>query len=89
MGSCVRLHHSAAGTHGLTAVYHIAKGARPANLVEFIDPALLPDGPVQVAALVGDAIEPVAGTVTNGTAPSPCGARWRPRWARKRMTSSP
>jgi predicted AAA+ superfamily ATPase len=28
-------------THGLTAVYHIAKGGRPANLAEFIDPALL------------------------------------------------
>ena len=54
-------------THGLTAVYHIAKGARPANLAEFIDPALLPDGPVQVAALVGDAMDPVAGTITNGT----------------------
>lgn len=53
-------------THGLTAVYHIAKGARPANLAEFIDPALLPDGPVQVAALVGDAMDPVAGTITNG-----------------------
>lgn len=54
-------------THGLTAVYHIAKGARPTNLAEFIDSALLPDGPVQVAALVGDALDPVAGTVTNGS----------------------
>jgi Protein of unknown function (DUF499) len=27
---------------------------------------LLPDGPVQVAALVGDAMDPVAGTITNG-----------------------
>ena len=53
-------------THGLTAVYHVAKGARPANLTEFIDPALLPDGPVQVAALVGDALDPVAGIVTDG-----------------------
>ena len=53
-------------THGLTAVYHIAMGARPGNLAEFIDPALLPNGPVQVAALVGDALDPVAGIVTNG-----------------------
>ncbi|HEY3903060.1 MAG TPA: DUF499 domain-containing protein [Streptosporangiaceae bacterium] len=54
-------------THGLTAVYHLARGARPANIAEFIDPALLPDGPVQIAALVGDALDPVAGVVTNGT----------------------
>jgi hypothetical protein len=53
-------------THGLTAVYHVGKGARPANIGQFVDPALLPDGPVQVAALVGDALDPVAGVVTNG-----------------------
>jgi hypothetical protein len=54
-------------THGLTAVYHLARGARPANIAEFINPALLPDGPIQVAALVGDALDPVAGVVTNDT----------------------
>ena len=53
-------------THGLTAVYHLAKGARPANIAEFIDPAVLPDGPVQVAALVGDALDPTAGVETEG-----------------------
>ena len=53
-------------THGLAAVYHLAIGARPDNLVEFIDPSLLPNGPVQVAALVGDALDPVAGVQTNG-----------------------
>lgn len=53
-------------THGLTAVYHLATGARPDNLADFLDPALLPDGPVQVAALVGDALDPVAGVDTNG-----------------------
>ena len=53
-------------THGLTAVYHLAKGARPANILEFLDPALLPDGPVQVAALVGDALDPTAGVETEG-----------------------
>ena len=31
-------------THGLTAVYHLAKGARPANISEFLNQALLPDG---------------------------------------------
>lgn len=53
-------------THGLTAVYHLAKGARPANIAEFLDPALLPEGPVQVAALVGDALDPSAGVETDG-----------------------
>lgn len=53
-------------THGLTAVYHLAKGERPSNIAEFLDPALLPDGPVQVAALVGDALDATAGVETNG-----------------------
>jgi hypothetical protein len=53
-------------THGLTAVYHLAGGARPANIAEFIDPSLLPDGAVQVAALVGDALDPTAGVDTDG-----------------------
>ncbi|MCT1803749.1 DUF499 domain-containing protein [Kocuria carniphila] len=53
-------------THGLTAVYHLAGGARPANIAEFIDPKLLPDGPVQVTALVGDALDPTAGVETDG-----------------------
>lgn len=53
-------------THGLTAVYHLAKGQRPANIDEFLDPVLLPDGPVQVAALVGDALDATAGVETNG-----------------------
>lgn len=53
-------------THGLTAVYHLAKGARPANLDEFVDTGLLPDGPVQVAAIVGDSLDPSSGLETNG-----------------------
>lgn len=53
-------------THGLTAVYHLALGARPANIDRFLDSALLPEGPVQIAALVGDALDPVAGVDTNG-----------------------
>lgn len=53
-------------THGLTAIYHLARGARPANVAEFLDPALLPVGAVQVAALVGDALDPTAGVETNG-----------------------
>lgn len=53
-------------THSLMAVYHLAKGARPASLSDFLDPALLPDGPVNVAAVVGDALDPVNGLTTNG-----------------------
>jgi hypothetical protein len=53
-------------THGLTAVYHLARGARPSNVGDFLDPILLPDGPVQVAAIVGDALDPSAGLDTNG-----------------------
>jgi len=53
-------------THNLTAVYHLAKGARPSGLEEFLDASVLPDGPVQVAALVGDALDPAAGVNTNG-----------------------
>ena len=53
-------------THGLTAVYHLAKGARPSSVGQFVDPSLLPDGSVQVAALVGDALDPVAGVETHG-----------------------
>ncbi|MEU2066138.1 ATP-binding protein [Streptomyces anulatus] len=53
-------------THGLTAVYHLARGARPSNLTNFLDPSLLPEGPVQVAGLVGDALDPTAGIETSG-----------------------
>jgi predicted AAA+ superfamily ATPase len=52
-------------THGLIALYHLAKGARPSNLAEFIDPSLLP-GDCQIAAVVGDALDPIKGVETNG-----------------------
>lgn len=52
-------------THGLIAAYHLAKGARPDSLAEFIDPDLLPAS-CQIAALVGDQLDPVNGTTTNG-----------------------
>ena len=53
-------------THGLTAIYHLAKGARPKDIETFVDSSVLPKGPVQIAALVGDALDPVAGVTTNG-----------------------
>jgi hypothetical protein len=53
-------------THSLMAVYHLTKGARPANIDDFLDASLLPEGPVSVAAVVGDALDPVNGLTTNG-----------------------
>src|SRR5690606_27033501 len=52
-------------THGLIAAYHLAKGARPLAIGEFIDPDLLPDT-CQVAAVVGDTIDPSTGIEVNG-----------------------
>jgi hypothetical protein len=52
-------------THGMIALYHLAKGARPSNVAEFLDPALLLEE-CQVAAVVGDALDPVAGIGTAG-----------------------
>lgn len=53
-------------THDLVAIYHLAQGARPEGLEDFMDVSVLPESPVQVAALVGDALDPVAGIPTNG-----------------------
>jgi predicted AAA+ superfamily ATPase len=41
----VRLQTSFGGgkTHGLIAAYHLASGARPLSIGEFVDPDLLPD----------------------------------------------
>lgn len=50
-------------THGLIALWHLAKGARPPNLDEFIDPALLPQE-CSAAAVVGDSLDPVNGLTT-------------------------
>lgn len=47
-------------THGLIAAYHLARGARPVAIGEFLDPDLLPDH-CQVAAVVGDALDERAG----------------------------
>jgi len=47
-------------THGLIALWHLACGARPANVAEFVDPALLPDR-CAAAAVVGDHLDPIAG----------------------------
>ena len=53
-------------THGLIALWHLAKGARPANVSEFVDRALLPDpGACRAAAFVGDSADPIRGLTTD------------------------
>ena len=52
-------------THGLIAAYHLASGARPLGLAEFVDPGLLPET-CQVAAVVADTLDPQNGLMTNG-----------------------
>lgn len=52
-------------THGLIAAYHLANGARPPSIGEFVDPDLLPDQ-CRVAAVVGDTLDPTTGTDVNG-----------------------
>ena len=54
-------------THGLIALWHLANGARPANVSEFVDRALLPDsGACRAAAFVGDSADPIRGLTTDG-----------------------
>jgi hypothetical protein len=54
-------------THSLIALYHLASGFRPDNLHEFVDDAVvLPDEPVRIAAVVGDALDPTSGTTSSG-----------------------
>ena len=55
-------------THGLIALWHLARGARPPNTHEFIDPVLLPDPDrCQVAAVSGLSLDPVNGLTTGTT----------------------
>lgn len=63
----IRLETSFGGgkTHGLMAVYHLAKGARPLLIEEFVDPSLLP-ADCQIAAVVADTLDPVNGLETGG-----------------------
>ena len=49
-------------THSLIALYHLAANrARPVGIEDYVDPGLLPDHPVRVAAVVGNALDPVGG----------------------------
>jgi len=49
-------------THSLIALYHLAALAtRPVGVEGYVDPALLPDGPIRVAAAVGTSPDLVKG----------------------------
>ena len=49
-------------THGLIALCHAARGMEDvANAAEFVDPALLPSGPVRIAAFDGENADPANG----------------------------
>ena len=49
-------------THGLIALVHAARGMRGvANVTEFVEPALIPAGPVRIAAFDGENADPANG----------------------------
>ncbi|MGI8791949.1 MAG: DUF499 domain-containing protein [Acidimicrobiales bacterium] len=60
--SVVRAETSFGGgkTHSLIAVHHLANGARPANIAEFVDPKTVPND-CRSVAIVGDALDPING----------------------------
>ena len=49
-------------THGLIALVHAVRGAKGVpNLADFVDPSILPSGPVRIAALDGENADPANG----------------------------
>lgn len=53
-------------THSLMALYHLARGYRPADLDDFADSSLWPTGDIPVAAVIGDMVDVLGGTEING-----------------------
>ena len=69
VGAIFRLDTSYGGgkTHGLIALAHAAQGMTGvSNVAEFIDPGLLPAGPVRVAAFDGENADPMNGRALDG-----------------------
>ena len=69
VGAIFRLDTSYGGgkTHGLIALAHAARGMTGVSDVgEFIDPGLLPAGPVRVAAFDGENADPANGRALDG-----------------------
>ena len=64
VASIFRLDTSYGGgkSHGLIALCHIARGARDVpDIAEFVDPALLPQSPIRIAAFDGENADPANG----------------------------
>ena len=54
-------------THGLIALTHAARGMNGvSNVEEFVDPSLLPKGPVRIAAFDGENADPANGRAMGG-----------------------
>ena len=69
VGAIFRLDTSYGGgkTHGLIALAHAARGMTGvADVAEFVDPALVPAGPVRVAAFDGENADPTNGRALGG-----------------------
>ena len=69
VASIFRLDTSYGGgkTHGLIALAHAARGmTKVSNAAEFVDPVLLPRGPVRVAAFDGENADPANGRAMGG-----------------------
>ena len=68
-GAIFRLDTSYGGgkTHSLIALAHAARGVKDVpDIAEFVDPALLPTGPVRVAAFDGENADPLNGRALSG-----------------------
>src|SRR6516165_8780724 len=64
IASIIRLHTQYGGgkTHGLIALVHAVRGMKGVEKIdEFVDSALLPGGPIRVAALDGENSDPADG----------------------------
>ena len=53
-------------THSVMALYHLAKGHRPSDLADFVDPSTWPIAQISVAAVVGDMVDVLDGAMING-----------------------
>ena len=51
----------------MIALWHLAGGARPANVADFVDPVLLPEEPCAVATVVGDQLDALNGLIDRST----------------------
>lgn len=53
-------------THSVMALYHLAKGYRPADIDDFVDSSIWPIMNIPVAAVIGDMVDVLDGATING-----------------------